>query len=116
MATSRQGPLRQLDRRQEETWSSLELAPSRDEILFYVDLTCIFDMAHRCSPCFGVGVALFLAACEESPADFVLTQELLRTRTDCRIAREGKRAAVMRSTRRRHDVGSIGTNGMGENF
>src|SRR4029077_5322719 len=73
-------------------------------------------MARRCSPCFGVWVDLFLAACKESPADFVLTKELLRTRTNCRIAREVKRTAVMRSNRRLHDVGSIGTNGMGEDF
>ena len=32
---------------------------SRDELLLYIDLTCICDMAHRCSPCFGVWFAFY---------------------------------------------------------
>jgi len=33
--------------------------PSR-EVFTYIDLTCICDRVHRCSPCFGVRFALFL--------------------------------------------------------
>jgi hypothetical protein len=44
----------------------------------YIDFACIYDGAHRCSPCFGIWCALVLAACEQSLDNFLFSQERLK--------------------------------------
>lgn len=59
LGTARSVASRNVAQNKKENQSSGELLTSHDEVLLYIDLTCICDMAHRCSPCFGVRFAFF---------------------------------------------------------